>query len=442
MELNDMVIASVDDHIIEPPTMFDQHLSSEFRGLAPEYVMGTDGHAFWKWEHEGLRTYNVGLNAVVGRPREEYGVEPMNIDQMRKGTWDSAARIDDMNAAGMLTSVNFPTFCGFDGSWFWKAKDKANAARVIAAYNDWHIDEWCGPYKGRYIPTAILPLWDVPTAIKELQRVIKKGCRSISFPSNPLAQGAPASIHAEIWEPLWALCDDEQVVLNCHIGTGQPAAASSNDSPISAWITSLPMAIGTDAADLLHLTALTRYPNLKFSLSEGGVGWIPYMLERADFVYDHHGPWVRCEWGGRLPSEVFREHFLSCFIEDKFGCANYKAVGEDIIAYECDYPHSDCTWPNVPEKLYGCVQDLPDSIVDKITHANVFRFFNVDPIAELGGRANCTVGSLRAKARHVDTSERSMPGKDARIIGRPDRPVTFADAAATLVERHQSDATA
>ncbi|WP_242123996.1 amidohydrolase family protein [Sphingobium sp. Sx8-8] len=435
MQMNDMVIASVDDHIIEPPTMFDQHLSAEHRKYAPRYVTGADGHAFWSWDHEDMRTYNIGLNAVVGRPKEEYGTEPMNIDQMRKGTWDSGARIDDMNASGMLTSVNFPTFCSFDGSWFWRAKDKDNAARVIAAYNDWHIDEWCAPHRGRYIPTAILPLWDVQTAIRELQRVIRKGCRSISFPSNPLNQGAPASIHDEMWEPLWALCDDEQVVLNCHIGTGQPAAFASGASPISAWITSLPMAIGTDAADLLHLTALLRYPNLKFSLSEGGIGWIPYMLERADFVYRHHGAWVRCQWGGKLPSEVFREHFLCCFIEDRFGCANYQAVGEDLIAYECDYPHSDCTWPSVAEELWENVKGLPTGVIDKITHGNVFSFFGVDPVAELGGRDNCTVSALRAKALNVDVSERSLPGKDARIIGQADRAVTCADVQVTLAER-------
>lgn len=434
MQMNDMIIASVDDHIIEPPTMFDQHLSAEHRKLAPKYIMDSEGHASWIWEHEGMQTFNQGLNAVVGRPKEEYGCEPMNIDQMREGTWIPSKRVDDMNASGMLTSVCFPTFCGFDGHWFWRAKDKENAARVISAYNDWHIDEWCGPHKGRFIPTAILPLWDVQLAIKEIQRVIKKGCRSISFPSNPLNQGAPAPIHDEIWEPLWALCDDEQIVLNCHIGTGQPAAAASGQSPISAWITSLPMAIGTDAADLLHLRALLRYPNLRFSLSEGGVGWIPYMLERADYVYKHHGAWVRCDWGGKLPSEVFREHFLSCFIEDRFGCANYKAVGEDIIAYECDYPHSDCTWPTVAEELWENVKDLPEPIVNKITHGNVFRFFNFDPVAELG-RENCTVAALRARAVHVDTAERSLPGKDARIIGRADRPVTFAEVQTTLARR-------
>jgi hypothetical protein len=172
---------------------------------------------------------------------------------MRPGTWDPKLHIDDMNVAGILTSVCFPTFAGFCGSFFWDAKDKANAAGVVAAHNDWRIDEWCGPYPGRYLPTAILPLWDIEATL--------------------------------------------------------------------------------------------RYPNLRISLSEGGIGWIPYFLERCDFTYRHHGAWVRCAWGGKLPSEVFREHSLCCFIDDKSGCRNYADVGEDIIAYECDDPHSDCTWP-------------------------------------------------------------------------------------------------
>jgi predicted TIM-barrel fold metal-dependent hydrolase len=194
------------------------------------------------------------------------------------------------------------------------------------------------------------------------------------------------------------------------------------------------MAISTDAADLLHLRALLRYPSLKFSLSEGGIGWIPYFLERADFTYRHHGAWVRCDWGGKLPSQVFREHFLSCFIDDKFGCRHYDEVGEDIIAYECDYPHSDCTWPDVPEELWQNVKDLPPEVIDKITHGNVFRFFGVDPIAALG-RENCTVAALRARARGVDTAVRSMGGKDARVQGDRTKPVTAKDVWATLTSR-------
>lgn len=434
MKMNDMIIASVDDHIIEPPTMFDQHLSAEHRKLAPEYVTDDDGNGYWWWEHEQKKTYAVGLNAVVGRPKEEYGMEPVNINQMRRGTMDPEARIDDMNVSGMLTSLNFPTYAGFCGGWFFQAKDKANAERVISAYNDWHIDEWCAPYPGRFIPTAILPLWDMAATLRELQRVIRKGCRSVTFASNPYTLAGLPPIHDDYWEPLWALCDDEHVVLNCHIGTGQPTAFASPQSPVAAWISSFPMAIGGDAAELLHLRALLRYPNLKFSLSEGGIGWVPYLLERTEFVARHHGPWVRCDWNGKRPTDVFREHFLSCFIEDKFGCSQYDKVGEDIIAYECDYPHSDCTWPNVAEDLWENVKDLPERVIDKITHQNVFRFYNVDPIAELG-RENCTVGALRAQAGHVDTSEVSMGGRDARVCGDPNRPVNATDVMKAVEER-------
>jgi len=431
MQLEDMIVVSVDDHIIEPPSMFDRHLAPQLRDLAPRYVSGADGQAFWHWECEDKRSYNVGLNAVVGRPREEYGTEPTNIDQMRKGTWDAAAHIDDMNVGGLAVSLNFPTFPGFDGSWFWDAKDKRNAQRVISAYNDWHFDEWCAPFRGRYIETAILPLWDMDASISELKRIVAKGGRSITFPANPTVRSRLPSIHTDYWEPLWALCHEAKVVINCHIGTGQTPAYASDESPVSAWIVGLPMAIGPDAADLLHLAALTRYPDLKFSLSEGGIGWIPYFLERCDFTYHHHGPWVRMDWGGKLPSEVFREHFLCCFIDDKFGCANYASVGEDIIAYECDYPHSDCTWPNVAEELWENVKDLPDPVIDKVTHRNAFNFFGIDPIATLG-RENLTVGALRAQATGVDCTPVSFGGKDARFQGTPGKPVTAADVQATF----------
>ena len=238
MKMNDMIIASVDDHIIEPPTMFDAHLSGALRKLAPTYVVDDAGNAFWWWEHEGKKTFNVGLNAVVGRPKEEYGMEPANITEMRPGTWDPKLHIDDMNAAGILTSVNFPTFAGFAGSFFMNAKDQKNAERVVSAYNDWHIDEWCGPYKGRYIPTAILPLNDMDATIREIKRLVKKGCRSVTFPSNPNITADLPPIHDEYWDRLWAICNDEHVVLNCHIGTGQAPAYASEQSPISAWISS------------------------------------------------------------------------------------------------------------------------------------------------------------------------------------------------------------
>jgi len=166
-------------------------------------------------------------------------------------------------------------------------------------------------------------------------------------------------------------------------------------------ITNTPMSISNFASDLLWSRILREYPTLKFALSEGGIGWIPYFLERADYVYQHHKAWTHQDFGDKLPSDVFREHVVTCFIDDEFGIKNRHEIGVDTMTWECDYPHSDTTWPKAPEVLSRCFKDVPDAEIDKITHENAMRHFNFDPFAHIP-RAQCTVGALRAQATDVD----------------------------------------
>ena len=115
MNMNEMILVSVDDHFVEPPDMFDAHIPAAYKDKAPKIIheKGTDF-----WIYEGRKLPNIGLNAVVGRPPEEYGVEPAAYDQMRKGSWNAKARVDDMNVNGVLGSLGFPTFPGFAGMLF------------------------------------------------------------------------------------------------------------------------------------------------------------------------------------------------------------------------------------------------------------------------------------------------------------------------------------
>jgi predicted TIM-barrel fold metal-dependent hydrolase len=424
MNTEDMIIVSVDDHIIEPADMFDQHVPASLKSKAPRLETLADGSNVWKFE--GRKVINVGLNAVVGRPRDEYGMEPTSYEQLRKGTYDVHARVEDMNANGLLASLNFGTFVNFDGSFFWQSEDKTLALAMVKAYNDWHIDEWCGAHPGRFIPMAILPCWNVAETVKEVERVAAKGCHAVTFSDNPTVKGLP-SIHNEVWEPFWKVCNDHQVVINCHIGTGYAPPHPSMESPIDAWITGMPISIATSASDWLQLDALHRYPDLTIALSEGGIGWIPYFLERADFTHEHHHQWTHTDFRGKKPSEVFREHFLTCFIDDKFGVKNRHDVGIDIICYECDYPHSDTVWPNTPEYLMQGFQEAgaPDDDIDKMTHANAMRAYHFDPFSVLG-RDQCTVDALRAQATHVDTEPKSQAGNRPTEAGDTRR-VTSGD---------------
>ncbi len=427
MDMNELVLISIDDHVIEPPNAFIDHYPAHAKHRAPR-IEQSNGQDVWIWE--GGRFPSLGLNAVAGRPREEYGVEPTAYDQMRKGCYDPLARVDDMNVNGVLASVNFPTFPAFAGNTFLRHVDKEAALIAVRAYNDWHLQDWCGKAPGRFIPMIILPLWDMSATLDEIKRMSELDVHAISFPDNPVPAGLP-SIHSEYWEPLWKGLSDHQMVINCHIGSGYVPPHASDDTPHDAWIATMPISIANSAADWTFAEFWDRYPDLRMALSEGGIGWIPYFLERADFTYEHHHQWTHTDFGGKRPSDRFKQHVMACFIDDRFGVANLEFMNENMVSWECDYPHSDSVWPNCPEYLWACVKMLPPSTIDKITHENVMREYNFDPFSLLGGRQNCDVGALRAQATDVDTTPRSgLGGLNAEAEQEPgarQRPITTGE---------------
>ena len=138
------------------------------------------------------------------------------------------------------------------------------------------------------------------------------------------------------------------------------------------------------------------------------------VLERADRTFEMHSTWTLQDFGGKLPSEVFREHFLTCFISDPVGVQLRHEIGIDNICWECDYPHSDSMWPNAPEELWGVIERyaVPDADINKITHENAMRWYSFDPFAYVP-REQATVGALRKAAEGHDVSIQS---RSHRII--------------------------
>jgi predicted TIM-barrel fold metal-dependent hydrolase len=414
--MTDMILVSVDDHNIEPPDAFLRHFPAALKDKAPR-VIERNGKDVWFFKERFHPT--VGSNAVVGRPRDEFGIEPDAFRQMRKGCYDPKARIDDMNVNGVLASVCFPTFPQFAGGTFLADPDEL-AIVAIRAYNDWHIHDWCGTAPGRLIPIAILPIWDMNAALEELRRVVALGVHSITFPDNPVKVGLP-SIHNEYWEPLWKACVDLEVLINCHIGSGNSAPHASDETPIPAWITTMPISIVNAAADWLYAPMWKKYPTLKMALSEGGIGWIPYFLERANFTYGQHRDWTLTDFGAEKPSDVFNRHLISCFLDDQAGLELLGHMNEDQVTWECDYPHSDCLWPQCPERLWKTVGHLSDATINKITHENALKLYRFDAFPVMGGRQNCTVAALRELGKDIDTTPRAGLGgaKPRRDDGKP-----------------------
>ena len=137
MNVEDLILVSVDDHVVEPPGLFDRHLPARYKDLAPRAIQNAAGDDVWFYQGQELP--NIGLNAVAGRPPAEYGIDPTSYAEMRDGCYDIGHRIADMNANGVLGSMCFPSFPQFCGQLFSRTEDKDVALAMVRAYKAWYM---------------------------------------------------------------------------------------------------------------------------------------------------------------------------------------------------------------------------------------------------------------------------------------------------------------
>jgi predicted TIM-barrel fold metal-dependent hydrolase len=405
MRVEDLILVSIDDHVIEPRDMFDQHVPEKYKAEAPKSIMDENG--FEKWWFQGVSSGSSSLNAVVGWPNEEWGMNPSTFAEMRPGSYDVHERIRDMNRNGILASMCFPSFAGFSARFFQESEDKELALVMLKAYNDWHIDEWAASYPGRFIPLAIAPVWDPVELAAEVRRVSAKGCKAITMPELPHMQGLPSYHNLEYWGPFFQACSEEQVIMCLHIGQGFSAINTAPDAPIDNLIILATQVSTLAAQDLLWGGAFFKYPDLKVAWSEAGIGWIPFYLNRCDRHYTNQR-WLGHDFGGKLPSDIFREHSLACYVTDPTALKVRKDIGVEIIAWECDYPHSDSIFPDAAEFVLDEMNnaEVPDNEIDMITWENSCRYFGWEPFKHIS-QADANVGALRALSPDVDTTIRS-----------------------------------
>ena len=364
-------IVSVDDHVIEHPDVFVDRLPTALEERGPNIVHTPEGHDVWMID--GVPHPSIGLNAVAGKDRRDYGLEPTAYADMRDGCYRVADRIAGMDVDGVHAQLCFPSLPGFAGGTFFNLADKELARACVSAWNDWAIDEWCASMPGRQIPLSLLPFWDIDATVAEADRMIAKGTRTFSFTEAPHALGLP-SYHTEHWDPLLARCNEAGVPLSIHFGSGG-APAVAPEAPFTTAIALFGLNSQMATIDLVNTRLFQRFPNLKFALSEGGIGWMPYILERADYTWERHRYYTGME-DARKPSEIFRDHIYGCFIADDAGLHNVERIGEDNIMFESDYPHSDSNWPHARKMLAEALAHLPDDVCAKIAEGNARKLYD------------------------------------------------------------------
>jgi predicted TIM-barrel fold metal-dependent hydrolase len=386
---------SVDDHLIEPARLWQERVPDAWRARAPRIVREGDSE-FWLYEDRQIVT--TGLNAVAGKRREEFSPEPITYDDMRPGCYEPAARVADMDRGNVLASLLFPSFPRYCGQVFNEAKDKELALHCVRAWNDFILEEFAAAYPGRFIPMMIIPLWDPAAAVVEIERTRALGAKSIAFSENPAKLGLP-SIHTDYWHPVFRAAEEAELVLSMHVGSSSNLIRTSDDMPTLAFMAYSAAAnqAGT-LLDWLFSGNFELFPQLKIALSESSIGWIPYFLERAEQVVDKQRFWAsrfdidmnpshergEATTASRLSLDtdvrrLFKDHVFATFIEDQAGIRLLDVIGEDNVMLECDYPHSDSTWPDTVNLARKWLDHLPDGVQHKIAVGNASRVYNFTP---------------------------------------------------------------
>jgi predicted TIM-barrel fold metal-dependent hydrolase len=391
-------IISVDDHVVEPPDLWTNRLPEQFRDRGPRVVRekakfdfqggvfsyernAPDGEWCDFWLYDDLVYPFPKLSAAVGF--ENLDNEPVTFDQIRPGSWKQKERLEDMAVNHVDASLCFPNVLPrFCGQSFLERQDKELALLCVKAYNDWMIEEWCGgDGAGKLIPLTIVPLWDPQLAAEEVRRCADLGSHAVAFSENPYPLGLPTVHDANgHWDPFFRACEETDTVVNMHIGSSSRMPSTSPDAPfIVSSVLTFQNAMGS-MVDYIFSGAFHRFPGLRIAYSEGQVGWAPYVLERADKLWEERGD---ASFGSDLPqppSSYVKDHIWFCIFDDETGLRNRDVIGIDQITFEVDYPHADSTFPHTLETATKIVQKagLSDDEIYKFLRGNAINLYRLD----------------------------------------------------------------
>jgi predicted TIM-barrel fold metal-dependent hydrolase len=384
-------IISVDDHVLEPPDLWQSRLPARLLDRGPQvrrqrigrgpegWVESEEGTWCDVWHYDGLVSPLMMLSAAVGFPELSFGVT--TFDEVRPGAWQQAQRLADMDVNHVEAAICFPnTLPRFCGQTFHEADDKELALACVQAYNDWVVDEWCaGAGRGRLIPLTMVPLWDPALAGAEVRRSASRGAHAVTFTENPEPLGLPSLYAGGYWDPFFAACEETETVICMHIGSSSRMPTTVSDAPfVISSILDWQNAMGS-MLDYIFSGTLARFPALRIAYSEGQVGWMPYVIERADKIWEEfHG----AEFGNHVPeppSTYIPGRVFGCIFDDDTGLRNRDVIGMEQICFETDYPHAQSTFPHTREVLTKmCVgAGLDDTEVWRLARGNAIAAFGL-----------------------------------------------------------------
>ena len=374
-------IIDCDAHVNEPPDLWLERLPSKWKDRAPQ-VRHDDNGDLWIFDG-GREKWPVGLTAVAGLSYFDY--KPMGITyaSMRPGSFDTRARLDDMDADGIYAQILYPSVT-LRGARIY-SQDRDLQVACVRAYNEWLL-EFCEDSGGRLIGQSILPTSNLEDAIAELEWTLEnghRGCVISSFPNGSL-DPKPED------DKFWALAEEAGIPIAVHIGSfvrGSLAGRRESWSSLAfVGMAALTKAGGQTlpvVCDILFSGIFQRFPQLQIVLVESNIGWIPTLLEQSDDMFRRYRWYTgAANEQKEMPSDIFFRNFWASFMVDTVGMDLRHRMNVDHMMWSTDYPHSGSDWPDSRVTIERVFRDVPVDEVKKMLHTNCKTLYGLDHIPD------------------------------------------------------------
>jgi predicted TIM-barrel fold metal-dependent hydrolase len=369
-------VFSADNHIIEAPNCFIDHVPVKYKGSVPKILRGTDGGDGWSWDGVSPPKMTFGLNAVAGRSFQDYKSSGLKLEEILPGNYQGPEHLKDMDADGVDGAAIFP-LASIES---YIMEDRELAVVLMGAYNDWLLDEFCSADPTRLIGLPLMPVDDgIDLTLAEFNRVVRKGAKGVFIPYY-----AKVPYFEHYYDPFWRAAEEASIPVHIHRTMGgMPQAQTASmfsRAPglnMSGIVQRFFSAVGP-FSDLIYTGLFERFPKLKFIDAEVNGGWLPFWIQMMDQEYERQRHWDKPPLK-RPPSEVLGTNVFVSVLDDfvYFGQCKQDPNLAKAGLFSTDYPHSTTLFPRTRQYISDLTKGMEPAVAHDILAGNAVRIYNL-----------------------------------------------------------------
>lgn len=389
-------IIDADSHITEPRDLWSSRVSSKMAERVP-VLKTVDGHSGWYVDGEPWSS--LGGNVIGPGHRREPGTRTLQpYEAIDPGAWSVPDRLELLDEQGIWGQVLYPNGIGFSSNHIFALEDVEQRTLILQIYNDWMMDVQ-EESNDRLYPQTVLPVWDMDLTIKEMNRLLDRGARGFTLSDKPELLGLP-ELPEPYWNPMWDLFNESGVAVNFHIGSGMTKeqheavrrekhavhpsswAYYSKNYPMRRYVVSTSQSSFSNMRIIANLCVsdlFDRFPKLKIVSAESGIGWVPFLLEELDYVFDDIVVSEKEKtYAKRRPVDYYYDHIWTMFFFERSAPERMlDVIGVDHVMVMTDIPHPACVYPGAVARFKQVLAKQPPDIIRKVLQDNAASLYKI-----------------------------------------------------------------